>query len=65
METITVNAKALRSLLNAVTGNPYEVRELQATRNPLVDPENPINVLVGEFNAAVDKFNGEQSNEKP
>jgi hypothetical protein len=35
METITVNALALRQLLVALSGPGHYIRELQATRGPL------------------------------
>lgn len=57
MKTITVNAAALHNLLTALLGNPHEIRELQNTRLPeSLFPDNPINVLVTEYNTAVHKL---------
>ena len=53
METVTVNAYALRELLVALNGPAHLIRELQALRGPLVGENNPINILTAEFNAAV------------
>lgn len=56
MDTVTVNAKALHDVLQALVGSPHHIRELQVTRNlPVLGNEdrNPINVLLEEFNAAV------------
>ena len=57
METVTVSAIALRSVLNGLNGAPHEIRELQATRGPLVGDDNPINILCAEYNAAVEAHN--------
>jgi hypothetical protein len=59
MKTITVNAEALGQLLQAIVGPPHLMRELQVTRGPLVGKDNPINILVAEYNAAAEKFNSE------
>lgn len=57
METVTVNADALRQVLNALIGAPHLIRELQATRDkPPVLTGNPIDTLVREFNQAVDAW---------
>lgn len=49
---VTVDAKALRQVLQALIGPPHHVRELQATRTPeSLFPENPINVLVDQYNS--------------
>jgi hypothetical protein len=57
MKTVTVSADALRQLLQAVNGPAHYIRELQVTRN--IDESNPINVLISEYNAAVDVHNEE------
>jgi hypothetical protein len=63
MDTVTVNASALRQVLSAMVGESYLIRELQATRLPeSVFPDNPINVLVREFNEQVLK---EQPHDDP
>ena len=59
MKTVTVNAIALRELLIAVNGGAHQIRELQSTRGPLAGIENPIDILVDEFNQAVAKHNAE------
>lgn len=56
METVTVNAKALRQVLEALNGPGHYIRELQVTRD-LPGVENPIDTLTCEFNAAVEAFN--------
>ena len=65
METVTVNAKALRRLLSALMGPPHYIRELQATRDNgmgLFD-DNPIDILCKEYIAAVDAFNEQHKRE--
>lgn len=59
VKTVTVNAIALRELLIAVNGGAHQIRELQATRGPVLGHDNPIDILVGEFNQAVAKHNAE------
>lgn len=59
MKEITVNAQALGELLGALVGPPHLMRELQVTRGPLVGKDNPINILVAEYNAAAEQFNSE------
>lgn len=46
---VTVNAKALQQVLNALVGPGHYIRELQVTRGPLFD--NPIDLLIEQFNA--------------
>lgn len=65
METVTVNAKALRRLLSALIGPPHYIRELQATRDNgmgLFD-DNPIDILCKEYIAAVDAFHEQYEKE--
>lgn len=45
MDTVTVNAEALRRLLVALSGPPHYIRELQVTRDPPFGKDNPINIL--------------------
>lgn len=55
---VTVDAAALRQVLEALTGPSHLIRELQATRHlpELGDsPPNPINKLISEFNEQVSK----------
>lgn len=55
METVTVNAEALRQVLCALIGPPHYIRELQATRdNPPIFMGNPIDRLIDDYNSAVD-----------
>lgn len=54
MKAVTVDADALHLVLSALNGPPHLIRELQATRGPLVGERNPINKLVEDFNAAID-----------
>lgn len=50
---VSVNAAALREILIAVTGPAHHIRELQVTRGlPMVD--NPIDILINDYNAAVE-----------
>lgn len=53
-DTITVNAAALRQVLQALTGPPHLIRELQVTRGILFH-NNPIDQLVREFNEEMDR----------
>lgn len=53
METITVDAKALREVLDALVGPPHLMRELQATRSlHRLTHDNPIEMLIEQYNAA-------------
>lgn len=52
MKTVTVNADALRQVLQALNGPSHHIAELQSTRNPIFK-DNPINILIDEFNAAI------------
>ena len=52
--TVTVDGDALRQVIGSLIGAPHLLRELQATRdNPPLSVGNPIDTLVGNFNAAV------------
>lgn len=57
MKTVTVDANALRQVLEALNGPAHYIRELQVLRGPLHDG-NPIDTLVSNYNKAVDEFNG-------
>ena len=56
METVTVNADALRQILQALNGPPHYIREIQAIRN-LPGHDCPITRLTEEYNEAVRKHN--------
>lgn len=51
MEKVTVNATALRTVLNALNGAGHQIRELQVIRN-LPGEKSPIDILIDEYNAA-------------
>lgn len=51
---VEVSADALRQVLEALNGPSHYIRELQVTRT-LQGYENPINVLVKEYNAEAAK----------
>lgn len=55
IRTVTVSAKPLREILEALTGPPHRIRELQFTRDvdTLVGKRNPINQLIDEYNGAL------------
>lgn len=55
-ERINVDKGALFLVLNALNGQPHYIRELRATRNlPKLGnaPENPINILVRNYEGQV------------
>lgn len=62
MKTVTVNAAALREVLMALNGHGHLIRELQVTRGPLF-PDNSIDVLLNEYNAALTKSQEPQAAE--
>lgn len=50
---LLVSAEPLRRVLNALVNAPHQIRELQATREPVaLFADNPINILIAEYNAA-------------
>lgn len=58
METLTVNAKALHQVLRALLGPPHHIAELQATRVlHKLTGDNPIEILVAQYNAALEHAN--------
>jgi len=60
METVTVNAAALRQLLEAVMGPAHLIRELrviQELHQKKLSPPDPITILVEEYNAAAEAHN--------
>ena len=50
MSKVTVDREALREVLQALTGEPHYIRELQAT---IGLPDSPIAKLIDDFNASV------------
>lgn len=53
--TVTVDGQALRQVLVALVGQPHHIRELQATRSlHKLGYPNPIDILIEQFNAAVE-----------
>ena len=66
MEKVTVTADALYRVLMALNGPDYYIRELQATRGfdrvfgEKGVKQNPINILLDEYNAAVEVYNKQQ-----
>jgi hypothetical protein len=61
MEQVTVSAKALARVLTAFNGPPHYIRELQATRDIPGVEDHPIDVLIKEYNLAVDVYNEQHS----
>ena len=60
MENVIVNATALRELLEALNGPDHLIREIQALRgNPKLFGANCIDVLLTEYNLAVESYNKE------
>ena len=57
---IEVSANALHKVLGALIGQSHYIRELQVTRN-LPNNENPINILIDEYNAAIEKIQKERN----
>ena len=52
---IYVDVEALGKVLEALNGPGHLIRELQATRGPLVGDDNPINILTDEYNSHIQK----------
>ncbi|HWK69999.1 MAG TPA: hypothetical protein VNS29_04075 [Burkholderiaceae bacterium] len=57
METVTVDAKALRSVLAALTGPGHLIRELQVLRGLGDAMDSPIDLLISQYNKAVESHN--------
>ena len=57
MKEVIVDADALKKVLGALNGPGHLIRELQATRGPLVGDNNPINILIENYNSAVNQHN--------
>lgn len=66
MKTIVVNAQALSQLLDAVTGPPHLIAELQATTGPrpMIGEDNPICILADEWNAAAEEYNKQEAGKR-
>jgi hypothetical protein len=58
MNDVTVDASALRQVLEALNGPDHYIRELQVTRR-LPGVDNPINKLIEQFNNAVEAANAQ------
>lgn len=55
-ETITVNKKALKEVLVALTGGSHLIRELQVTRSlSVLGMDNPIDTLINNWNDSLEK----------
>lgn len=50
---ISVNASQLLKLLRALNGPGHLIAELQATRGPLIGDDNPINLLIKQYNSEI------------
>ena len=57
METVTVNATALRQVLQALTGPTHLIRELQVIRGLPLSENDPVKTLMDDYNRAVRAFN--------
>lgn len=55
MEKVIVSADALRQVLQALNGPGHRIMELQALRDGPFSGDNPINKLVDEYNAALQR----------
>ncbi|MEH6564612.1 MAG: hypothetical protein V7756_04725 [Halopseudomonas sp.] len=58
---VTVSRTALKQVLNALANAPaHHIREMQVTRMPAdMFPDNPINILIAEFNGTTDQLGGD------
>lgn len=53
-QMVSVDAKALRTVLQALIGPPHLIREIQMTRGvAALTGDDPIGVLIEDFNNAV------------
>jgi hypothetical protein len=58
-EMVSVDAKALRTVLQALTGPAHHIREIQMTRSiAALTGDDPIGVLIEDFNTAIDGVKG-------
>lgn len=56
MQTVTVDANALKTVLKALAGQPHEIRELLAMRS-LPGDDNPIVKLIQNYNEQAQAHN--------
>lgn len=63
-DRIEVDAVALRQVLQALCGNSYEIRELQVLRGSPIFGDNPIDILLTEFNTWVESNKTTQADEE-
>ena len=61
IDKITVDAQALRELLQALVGPEHLIRELQTIRDIQGD-DSPINKLLSDYNGAVSEGNNNANN---
>lgn len=63
---ITVDANALKQVLQALNGPPHYIRELQATRDNGTGlfKDNPIDVLIKQYNEWVERQKQEEPSNK-
>lgn len=53
-QMVSVDAAALRTVLQALTGPAHHIRELQATRSiAALTGDDPIGVLIDDYQAAI------------
>jgi hypothetical protein len=56
---VSVDAKALRTVLQALVGQPHHIREIQMTRSiAALTGDDPIQTLIDDFNASVNPATG-------
>lgn len=60
MKTVTVDADALRQVLEALIGPSYLMSELMAIRGL---GDSPIDILVEQYNAAVESHDAKEQQE--
>lgn len=57
-ETVTVEAKALKTVLDALVGPPHLIRELQAlygSKLEMLSSQSPIKALIDQYHDQVNK----------
>ena len=52
-EKVSVSATALSQVLIALTGSGHLIREMQVTMDPELFEDNPITILINDYNKAV------------
>jgi hypothetical protein len=64
-EMVSVDAKALRTVLQALTGPAHHIREIQMTRSiAALTGDDPIGVLIEDFNRAIAGVNTPDGGQK-